>query len=602
MRKISHFILLSGLAIYISPTLATADSFDDAVNHYLKGMDYCTEAKDALQDNQISKASQALNRYKAIEKQAANMDSSIMTSTARGMDSNLKYCQRVATDLEIAIGTPILDKAIAACDQAGESLKQGSLEQAQTDLDSFLQFKQEALDKAPSLTNQFSARNQISRCERLQKKINRASAKQESLSTAVAALVEDSTSYASDCRAYQQELKKPNLNTQSLQALSGEAKSANTRKQAFTKDSPALQALKSDASFEKEKQTYDANLRQGDQCLQTVQTEIGRLQAELNAKAQELQRTQRQVASSHQQCQQVMQQKTDGINQALYDENKERYEAAVRTRNNARNTLSRNRQYADSKDYRELNDQVGKLNQCLDDSRKHLTVLLGAIPVAAPVAAPKPVVPVAAPKAEPKAEPVAEVKKPTQAPATTISGSVTFNDTVPPFVLVYMDDGSSPERSVDITVEPFGFNSELYVLSSGAEIRFISRDFSSHRISASVEHLDLNEQLVNLQARQTRKAKDTWPDNVIATLRSSRGNVAPAYIANVSSKHYQMIPVELGQKQLNFELSNPDKAKTAYLLLPDYDPVKIEIGQGETQSLAVTRKHTPLGNVVVNGN
>ena len=111
-------IFFSGAVLALNSHSLMADTFDDAVNLYLQGFEYCTDAKDALTANNVPRAKAALDKYESLKQEASGINSTILSTQKRGMDSNLKFCERVATDIEIAIGTPILDQALAACDEA----------------------------------------------------------------------------------------------------------------------------------------------------------------------------------------------------------------------------------------------------------------------------------------------------------------------------------------------------------------------------------------------------------------------------------------------------------------------------------------------------
>ena len=117
------FIASLSAGVFLTPV--HADTFDDAVNLYLKGFDHCSTAKQALGSNDLKAARSEFAKYESIKKQAEAIDGSIVGTSKRGMDSNLKYCTRVGTDIEVAVGMPTLEKALAACELALTSLKGG---------------------------------------------------------------------------------------------------------------------------------------------------------------------------------------------------------------------------------------------------------------------------------------------------------------------------------------------------------------------------------------------------------------------------------------------------------------------------------------------
>ena len=131
VRLISPFVVL--VVALLGSIEARADSFDNAVNHYLKGFDACQEANGLLRANRISAAKKKLNVYNKYLTEAEKMDSSIVKTGKRDMEGNIKFCRRVATNIEVEQATPFIDKAIAQCVLSQKALKvkkpEGAMEQ-----------------------------------------------------------------------------------------------------------------------------------------------------------------------------------------------------------------------------------------------------------------------------------------------------------------------------------------------------------------------------------------------------------------------------------------------------------------------------------------
>lgn len=590
MLKRTILTLTLALACIGLSSTAQADSFDDAVNLYLKGFDHCTEAKDALSSGDPAKASAALKRYNALKNQAEGINNTILTTNKRGMDSNLKFCERVATDIEIEIGTPILDKAIKACDQASADLKADNPEQARINYDEFVKLSNEAISTSPRLNDLFSTRNQIRRCERLDKKIAGFSKKQEALTLAIETVVEESEAYSSLCGAALKSLNTSELSDRAISNAQDAMSSARSRHSAVMAETLALAELEKTPNSP-EKKSVDKNLASGDQCMTALNGAIQSKSSELKLAQQELEEYGNALSKANSQCQAVQKNAIAGATKPTYDQAKTQFDSAIKTRNDVRAALSRNNYYKDNSDWsssRTISKNMSTLNTCLDKSRTHLGALFGALPTSAP--------------------PVASISKQIESnnvtagvPAKKISGSIKMLNATPQFVIFYMLDGTRPEQNLEISIDASGFDQPVYFVGSGDTFRIKSKDFATHRITANNSNLNLSANLARVQSRQTRNAKVSWPENTLVELRSDRGSIVPSHIANIPSSNYKVIMFDFGADNLTFELDNPNEAAAGYLLIPDFDPLEIKLTQGEIKSLAITRNNEPLGSVLIKG-
>lgn len=585
MLKQKIILLVLGFAL-ASTTLA--DTFDDAVAVYLKGFDHCTEAKDALTSGDLNGANRALKQYDAIKAEAVGLNNTILSTNKRGMDSNLKFCERVAKDIEIEIGTPILNKAISACDQAREQLKAKQPELAKASYDQFVSLKAEALSTAPRLTDLFSTRNQISRCERLEKKIIGFSQKQEALSLSIDTVVEESESYNSVC---QNALQGLNATPEDKRALDEANKALITARQhhrAVLTETLALAEL-AKTPDRPEKISTDKQLAAGDRCMASLKQRIDASEASLEQAQQELNEYDNALKKGIAQCESVKQQTAADISQESYANARAQYESALESRNTVRTALSNSTYYQNQKrsqKARSIDSKLGKLNTCLESARSHVSTLFAALPLK----------PMATNTAQ-----QSNIKQTGGVPPKKISGSIRMLDTTPEFIVAYMVDGSKPDDNLEVVIDSSGFDHPVYFVGNGDTFRIKSKDFATHRISAINDLMDFSENLARVQSRQTRTAKVTWPSNTLVQLRSDRGDVVPSYIANIESSQHQLIMFDFGSDSVTFELDNPNEAAVGYLLIPNFDPLEIRISEGEIKSLALSRDRQPLGSVLLKG-
>ncbi len=619
MRTIKAFTLLASVVVGAFAASAQADSFDDAVNLYLKGFDHCSSAKDALGRNDLKSARSQFSQYEAILKQASALDASINSSSKRGMDSNLKFCKRVGTDIEIATGMPTLEKALGACEQAFASLKDGKVEPARGQHQQFVALRDEALKTAPSLNNVFSVRSEIRRCEKLDSKIASFGQKQAAQTEALQSAQEASELFQGSCESALAELNSA-TGAAAVQAGRKSQAKVQAHQKAAADDYAALKAAAKGTEIA-EKATIEGRIAKGNQCLTQLASALATRERSLKTAQDDLARQSARLVQANQSCSGITAVSTSGATQAQYDQARASFESARKTRDEARAALAKNPLYG-SEGGPDVGAQMAALDGCLDKSRKHLSALLGAVSAATAAAAkPAPVVkaepaPAVAAKVEtvtpvvtapaPAAAAVAVAKPASPAasagiPALSVTGNLTITDILPDFAVLYWQDGSSAAAEVDVAVHPTGFDQTVYFLRPGGSLVLRSEDFAAHRISAVNSATGSSQMLAQIRSRQSRTVKTGWADNSISTLGSDQSRVVQSYVVSVNSASTTLLKFG-NNKSVAIDLKNPKNGRKGYLVMPDYDPVAFEIAQGEEKKIPVTRSGAVVGTLTLKGN
>ena len=260
IRLISPFTVM--VAILVASPIARADTFDEAVNHYLKGFDACQEANGLLRANRITAAKKKLTTYKKYLNEAQKMDPSIVKTNKRDMEGNIKFCSRVETNIEVEQATPFVDKAIAQCDLAQKALKEKRPEAALEHLLAFKAHKDEAWNITDKLSDIFSIRNQIKRCQRLEKKILSAGKKQEAVNLSIETVKEESASYAQTCEQAVKSLSGASIDEVSIKNAIKSIERAKSHKANIEEETVAFDTFKAKPDNEA-KAIVDANVSKG---------------------------------------------------------------------------------------------------------------------------------------------------------------------------------------------------------------------------------------------------------------------------------------------------------------------------------------------------
>lgn len=628
MRIFKAFMFIATVSATTLVTSARADSFDDAVNLYLKGFDHCSTAKTALGSNDLKTARSAFAQYETIKQQAAALDASITSTSKRGMDSNLKFCNRVGTDIEIAVGTPTIEKALAACEQAFTNLKDGQVDPARTNHQQFVALRDQALKMAPSLNNVFSVRSEIRRCERLESKIASFGQKQAAQTEALQSALDAGETFQSSCESALAELNAAVPGAAVIQTGKKAQAKVQAHQKGATDEYAALKAAAKGGEIA-EKATIEGRIAKGNQCLTQLGSALTTKERALKTAQDELVRQVARLDKANQSCAGIGSVAAASATQVQYDQARTNYESARKTRDEVKAALAKNTQFGSDGSGQDVSGKLATLDGCLDSSRKHLTALLGAVTAAAAAAKPAPVK-VEPVKVEPvkvaepakavaataasavkvdvptpsvaAAAPVASSAKSSGIPPLSVTGLLEISDIVPDFAVLYWQDGSSAQVEAEVMVHPTGFDQPVYFLNPGGSLAFKSEDFAVHRIVGTNSATGTNQQLAQLRSRQGRTVKTDWAENSISVLSSDQARVVQSYVVNLKSASPTLLKFTGNGKTLAIDMRNPKNVRKGFLLMPDYDPLPFELSQGEEKKLSITKGGAVVGNVTLKGN
>ena len=600
IRTFSYGLLICATAICQT---SRADSFDDAVNQFLKGFEYCKEAKSHLSGGRTGDAQAALKQYERLLAEASRTNADILKTSKRGMDGNLKFCQRVTRDVEVEVGMPTMNQALAECDAAQQSLKDDSPDQAQQHHAQFKALRDKALTLAPSLSDIFTVKNQISRCDRIETKIASFSKQQQALTLSLETAQEESEAYLASCQKTLEILKAEKIDDPVLRDANQGLNSANSHKK-NVKDEVLAYKTFAENPQHPTKKIIDGNLAKGDRCNTELTTAIGLKKQELDNIKKQFARYNEQLAGATTRCESARKSAAKVSSQEAYDTAKSDYEKAQKMLNDTRAALSKDNNYSayqGREDVVQIEKQMQALNGCLADTKRQMGVAFAKLP-AGTASTNAAATTIATPKASKDANsnPATSTNAgAASGTAQTMEGTITMMGLIPEFALFYAPDGTQPQAP-EIVVERTGFEQQLYIAPNNAVLNFKNKDNTAHRISVSNDVSKFSENLTRLQPRQSKTAKVSWPENSIVALRSDRGTFATSYIANIPTANYLQLDFA-GAERLNVRFVN-DKASTiAYLIMPDTDVLTFTLSKGETKSLAITRDGVPVGSLVVTG-
>ena len=244
-------LLIASLLLF--PGLSLADSFDDAVNEYLKGFKECTEAN-SLRTKDLVSAKKKFDYYLKQLDKATAIDSSILNTTQRDMDKNLRYCERVEVDIKRAEATPILEKGFTYCDAAKDALDAGDVNAAQTNLDEYKRYRDDAFIITETIMDVFAMASKVRACSRIEEKLAEASRKESAVAEAMARASADYQNFLKECNSANAAITSPKFSLNDLDTINTQLNNALKFKKAARENGDAFATMSAQPERDDSKQ------------------------------------------------------------------------------------------------------------------------------------------------------------------------------------------------------------------------------------------------------------------------------------------------------------------------------------------------------------
>jgi len=230
-----------------------ADSFDDAVNEYIKGYKECTEAN-TLRSTDLAAAKKKFAAYLQFLNKAKAIDPSILTSTARDMDSNLRYCERVEVNIKRAEATPILEQGFTHCDTAKEALKNNDVPTANENMNQYVHYRDQAMGITDSLMEVFALSSKVRACGRVQEKLAEAMKEENAITAKMNTAIQGYQSVQAQCEKARTTITSAQFNLNQLDSVNDMMNGADKAKKAARTNTEAYIILEQQPNRAQSKQ------------------------------------------------------------------------------------------------------------------------------------------------------------------------------------------------------------------------------------------------------------------------------------------------------------------------------------------------------------
>lgn len=400
LPRIKEYLFLVLICLPLS-ALADAESFDRAVNEYLKGFRACSDAN-VLRLTNLVEANKKFTYYQQQLDLAVAIDESILTSTDRDMDKNLAYCQRVEDNLKRAEATPILQHAFTYCEAARSAHDAGQIQEARQQFEEYRRYQEDAYAITPTLDEVFVLASQVRSCGRFEEKLiekeKQLAAQKDILDQAVSLYQEAKL----ECESTLAYVKRPGFGVKELNTANKMLKATQDKK---------AKADNLQAAFEyASRHPQNENAISLGELQETTRVCEGQVAEGIRAAAKQqrdyqslISRDNRLLKQSLDACEQV----PAAIRQQNLELATKRYEqsASLKTKATGNNTVNLVKSFPQWSESRGYNELLDKTRDCQQQASRNIKSLRAALEAAKQQAAEQASQPQEKPAAETEAKP-----------------------------------------------------------------------------------------------------------------------------------------------------------------------------------------------------
>ncbi|OUR87382.1 hypothetical protein A9Q81_25705 [Gammaproteobacteria bacterium 42_54_T18] len=295
-------ILVSMLicTLSISPVYADETSLNVAIDAYLVGFRACNEANN-LRSSDLAQAKANFNYYTQQLNKAIAIDETILITSSREMETNIKYCKRVESNIQRAEATPILEQGIDFCKLSKAALTDSNLTLAASEIGQYQELKEQALIIAPDLMEVFVLASKIRTCtrveEKLQKAVNAATLAEEEMKKAIIAYQD----FKAQCETARQFTSKPNFGIYQLLKANKLLTQAHKRKKSARQNAKAFELAEKNPSSENAIALVSL-IKESQQCESDVSSAIRRVTKAKRSNQKQLSNASKSLASALKEC------------------------------------------------------------------------------------------------------------------------------------------------------------------------------------------------------------------------------------------------------------------------------------------------------------
>jgi len=185
-----------------------------------------------------------------------------------------------------------------------------------------------------------------------------------------------------------------------------------------------------------------------------------------------------------------------------------------------------------------------------------------------------------------------------QALSDTITAELIFTKRPPFSGVLYVSDDKNNLSTITVDQKDTQFTKKLQVSALGQNITFNNSDEVDHNIFANNTKINAVFDVGLMTPGSTANIELNWKQNSLARIGCKIHPKMRAYIANITSNYYQVLPFEKKVKIYQVTINDvPSNLTSLNLLMPGYKIMQFQLQSGESKELAVSKKGKQRGTL-----
>ena len=184
--------------------------------------------------------------------------------------------------------------------------------------------------------------------------------------------------------------------------------------------------------------------------------------------------------------------------------------------------------------------------------------------------------------------------------ADSLAGELNFTKSLPFVGILYFKDNSGSPNANSIDQKNKIFGHRLVPVSKDGALNFVNSDDYAHNIFANDIKKGIKFDVGLMPPGHNLSLKVDWQEDILLRVGCKIHPKMRAYVANISSRAYQIFNFEKRINTFPVAINNIDPELTrATLLLPKYDPIEIDITTGQTVTVDITKRGKIKGTLTL---
>lgn len=184
------------------------------------------------------------------------------------------------------------------------------------------------------------------------------------------------------------------------------------------------------------------------------------------------------------------------------------------------------------------------------------------------------------------------------ATADDVLVTISLDAMVPLTGVVYMEGGKLKRQNARLDQKDKEFTEPLVAVTPGAVVTIMNSDDFEHNIFVDDQATGITFDLGVIRANDSFPLPIRWKSGTLVQLGCKIHPNMEAYVANIPSNHFAVIPFSHGQKQYTVTIADaPSDRNEVIMLLPGLEARAFRISQGESQPLRAGGREVGLVRV-----